>query len=85
MAPSLAPAVEPGLRPGSRAKPRAAHPVEALDKNGNLQHRITVARAVTLAVTLADAMVQLRRLVALVGGRSQNGSVRMDQYDRRRL
>ncbi len=35
--------------------------------NGSLQHRITVARAVTLAVTLADAVVQLRRLVAMVG------------------
>ena len=36
--------------------------LQALDKIGSLQHRITISRA----ETLADAAVQLRRLEAIV-------------------
>ena len=59
MSPACAPVPEPS--------PAGLVLLRALDKNGSLQQRITVARAVTLAVTLADAVVQLRRLEAMVG------------------
>ncbi len=59
MSPAYAPVPEPS--------PARLVLLRALDTIGSLQHRITVSRAVTLAVKLADAVVQLRRLVAMVG------------------